>query len=459
MSQYSEDSEDSQVIEKKSDLVDLFYGAGKPREAWRIGTEYETIGVSKQSGRAVRYLGKNGVEALLKRLAGISGWEPQIEGNHIIALKGSGSNIALEPGGQVELSGKPFETIHQSGAEITAHLRNLTKLGEGLGIAFINLGMQPVSDLDDIEWVPKTRYRIMAPYMEKVGSLGHRMMKQTASVQVNFDYADEADAMTKFRTGMGIIPVLSAMFANSPIVNGVQSEFMTFRGHVWTDTDNARSGLLPFAFAEGSGFQDYVEYALDVSMYFIVRGGRWIDMTHTTFRRFLEKGYEGQRAAMGDWTLHLTTLFPEVRIKKCLEIRCFDNQPQNLILAVPALIKGIFYEPDCLSAAWDLVKGWNWEDRVALYHAAHRQALDANIRGISLLDIAGELVAIASEGLERNNRLNDGGEDETVYLQTLRDEVLNGRCPAYSILEKWNGEWNGEVKQLIDHCTYRLPEE
>jgi glutamate--cysteine ligase len=459
MSQYIEGPEADQIIEKKSQLIDLFYQAGKPQEAWRIGTEYEAVGVSCRSGRAMRYSGRRGIETILQRLAEALGWEPQEEGGHIVALKGPRSSIALEPGGQLELSGEQCETIHCAHKELTTHIKNLITASEDLDLAFLNLGMQPVSGLEDIEWVPKTRYRIMAPYMEQVGTLGHRMMKQTASIQVNFDYANEADAMMKFRVGTGLVPIFSAMFANSPIADNTLNGFMTLRGQVWTDTDKARCGMLAFAFAEGAGFENYVEYALDVPMYFIVRRGRWTDMTGIPFRQFLAEGYEGEQATLEDWLLHLTTLFPEMRLKRYLEIRCFDNQPQELALAVPALVKGIFYEPDCLWAAWDLVKKWSWEERVTLYHAAHRQALGAHIRGISLLDLAKELLLIAWEGLERQGQLNDKGENETVYLDRLRDELWRGQCPAYTLVEKWIGQWDRESKKLIDYCAYRPPEE
>ncbi len=459
MSQYVESPEADQPIEKRSQLLDVFLQAGKPREAWRIGTEYEAVGVSLNSGRAMRYSGKRGVETILQRLAESLGWEPQEEEGRLIALRGPEASIALEPGGQLELSGKLCQTIHEAHQELTAHLKNLVEVCEGLRLAFLNLGMQPLSDLEDIEWVPKTRYRIMAPYMEQVGTLGHRMMKQTASIQVNFDYADEADAMMKFRVGMGLVPILSAMFANSPLSEGSLSGFMSTRGHVWTDTDPARCGLLPFAFKEGVGFEHYVEYALDVPMYFIVRRRRWMDMTGIPFRRFLDEGYEGEKATLQDWLLHLTTLFPEVRIKRYLEIRCFDNQPQELMLAVPALVKGIFYEPDCLWAAWDLVKKWSWEERLALYHAAHRLALGAKIRGLKLLDLAKELLLIAWEGLERQNQLNEEGENETLYLDRLREELWRGQCPAYVLVEKWLGSWNREIRALLDFCAYRIPGE
>ena len=459
MSQYVEGPEAAQVVENRTQLIDYFYQAGKPREAWRIGTEYEMVGVSRRSGRAARYFGKRGIERLLYRLADSLGWEPQEEEGHVIALKGKGANIALEPGAQVELSGEQCDTIHCADKELRHHLQHLLAAADGLELDFLNLGMQPVSSLDDIEWIPKTRYHFMAPYMEQVGTLGHRMMKQTASIQVNFDFSTEADAMLKFRVGMGLVPILTAMFANSPISDGGLNGFMTMRGHIWTDTDRRRCGLLPFAFSNRASFEDYVEYALNVPMYFIVRHGRWIDMTGIPFRRFLTEGHEGERATMEDWGLHLTTLFPEVRIKKYLELRCIDNQPFELMLAVPALCKGIFYENDALWAAWDLVKKWSWEERGMAYVAAHRQALGARVHGITLLDFAKELLSIAWEGLERHNQRNEAGENETIYLERLREELRQGQCPAYGVIEKWIGEWNYDVKRLIEGTAYRLPEE
>ena len=459
MSQYVESPEAAQVVENRSQLIDYFYQAGKPREEWKLGTEYEMVGVSLRSGRAARYSGKRGIERVLFRLADTLGWEPVEEEGHIIALHGDRANISLEPGAQVELSGEQCETIHCTNEELQNHFKHLLPIADELDLAFLNLGMQPISPLDDIQWIPKTRYRFMAPYMEQVGTLGHRMMKQTASIQVNFDFSTEADAMMKFRVGMGLVPILTAMFANSPISDGSLNGFLTMRGHVWTDTDRRRSGLLPFAFSEHASFEDYAEYALNVPMYFIVRHGRWIDMTGIRFRQFLTEGHNGERATMEDWTQHLTTLFPEVRIKKYLEIRCIDQQPAELMLAVPALCKGIFYENDCLLAAWDLVKRWDWEERVDAYFASHRQALGVRVRGITLLDYAKELLSIAWTGLERHNQGNAKGENETIYLERLREELAKGQCPAYGVIEKWMGEWNYDVKRLIEGTAYRLPDE
>jgi glutamate--cysteine ligase len=445
------------VIEKKDELEAFFHNAGKPRERWRVGTEYEKVGIDRNTAKAIPYFGKRGVEFILRELIERYGWEPEEQDGHIIALERGNAQITLEPGGQIELSGEPCETIHCTYAEFTQHIRELLEVAEPLDIVFLGLGMQPVSRLKEIEWVPKKRYRIMAPYMLKVGTLGQRMMKQTATVQANIDYSDEKDAMAKFRTGMGLTPIIIAMFANSPISEGQLNGYRSFREHIWTDTDKRRSGLLKFAFLPEVSFEHYVQYALDVPMYFIIRNGDYIDMTGVTFRQFLEQGYHGHRATIEDWRDHLTTLFPETRIKRYLEVRCADSQPPELMLAFPALIKGLFYDSDCLQAGWDLVKTWSWDERMQAYLDSHREALAARFRRHSLLDLAKELFQIAWEGLKRQKALNRNGEDETIYLSPLKDLLFQGKCPADVVVEKWEGELQHDIKRLIAYSAYKLP--
>ena len=445
------------VIEKKHELEAYFHDAGKPRERWRVGTEYEKVGIYRDTGQAIPYFGKRSVDFILRELIERFGWEPEEQDGNIIALTRDKAQITLEPGGQIELSGEPCESIHCTYAEFDQHIRELLEVTEPLGIIFLGLGMQPVSRLEEIEWVPKQRYRIMAPYMLKVGKLGQRMMKQTATVQANIDYSDEKDAMAKFRTGMGLAPVLIAMFANSPICDGELNGYRSFREHIWTDTDRNRSGLLKFAFAPEVSFAHYVEYALDVPMYFIVRNKNYFDMTGVTFRQFLTSGYRGERATIEDWNDHLTTLFPETRIKRYLEIRSVDSQPPDLMPALSALVKGAFYDNDCLQAAWDLVKGWSWDERMQVYLDSHRDALAARVRRYSLLDLARELVEIAWEGLRRQKQVNDLGDDETIYLKPLKDLLSQGKCPADVLLEKWEGELHHDIKRLIAYSAYKLP--
>jgi glutamate--cysteine ligase len=445
------------VINHRDELEAFFHEAGKPREKWRVGTEYEKVGIDRRSAKAIPYSGPRGVETILKALVDDYRWEPYEEDGHIIALKRDKAEIHLEPGGQIELSGEPCESIHCTHAEFMQHIRELLEVSERLDVVFLGLGIQPCSRLDEIEWVPKRRYRIMAPYMPKVGTLGHRMMKQTATVQSNLDYLDEKDAMAKFRTSMGLVPIFIAMFANSPISDGALNGFKSFREHIWTRTDKDRSGMLAFAFKPEVNFGHYAEYALDAPMYFVLRDGNYIDFTGITFRQYLTRGHKGYHATLDDWALHLTTLFPEVRIKRYIEIRCVDSQPPDLMPALAAITKGILYEPDCLQAAWDLTKDWSWDERMQAYLDSHRHALETRVRRHSLLDLARELLYIASEGLKRQRVLNSNGEDETIYLKPLQDLLNKGKCPADLLIEKWEGELDHDIKKLIDYSAYKLP--
>jgi glutamate--cysteine ligase len=445
------------IIEKKDQLEAYFHEGGKTREHWRVGTEYEKVGVDRHTGKAIPYSGKRGVESILRGLIERFRWEPEEQDGHIIALSRDKAQITLEPGGQIELSGEPCDSIHCTYAEFTQHVRELLEVSEPLEVVFLGLGMQPLSKLDEIEWVPKQRYRIMAPYMLAVGKLGQRMMKQTATVQANIDFLDERDAMMKFRTGMGLAPVLIAMFANSPICDGQLNGYRSYREHIWTDTDKSRSGLLKFAFESDASFARYVEYALDVPMYFIVRHHNYINMTGRTFRQYLQFGYNGERATVQDWADHLTTLFPETRIKRYIEVRSVDSQPPELMPALSALIKGAFYDADCLQAAWDLVKDWSWDERMSVYLDSHANALATRFRRYALLDLAKELVDIAWEGLSRQNVVNDLGENETIYLSPLKNLVAKGKCPADLIIEKWQGEVNHDIQKLIAFTAYKLP--
>ncbi|MEK6601514.1 MAG: glutamate--cysteine ligase, partial [Candidatus Binatota bacterium] len=396
-------------IRNKEELEEFFHSSGKPRRQWRVGTEYEKVGIDRRSTKAIPYSGPLGVETILRALVDEYDWQPQEEDGHVIALARGNAQITLEPGGQIELSGEPCENIHCSQAEFSQHIRELLEVAERLDVVFLGLGIQPVSRLEEIQWVPKKRYRIMAPYMQKVGTMGHRMMKQTATVQANIDFSDEKDAMAKFRTAMGLSPLIAAIFANSPISEGSLNGYKSYREHIWTKTDKDRSGMLPFAFLPDVSFAHYVEYALDVPMYFILRDGGYIDCTGIPFRHFLAHGHQGHQAMMEDWEVHLTTLFPEVRIKRYMEVRSADSQPPELMPALPALIKGFLYDPDCLQASWDLVKGWSWDERMEPYYDSHRSALAARIRRFSLLDLAKELLQIAWEGLRRQGALNENG--------------------------------------------------
>ncbi|HYC22700.1 MAG TPA: glutamate--cysteine ligase [Candidatus Bathyarchaeia archaeon] len=461
MSDYIADDSgpDAEPIERFEQLLEHFERGAKPRASWRIGTEYEKVAVDARTGAAVPFSGPRGIEALLRGLADEFGWEPHDEEGRVIALKRGDGEITLEPGGQVELSGRQCETLHEAHAELQNHIDEIGRIGGRLGITFLGLGIQPFSTLDQIEWVPKKRYAIMAPYMAKVGSLGHRMMKQTATVQVNIDYESEPDAMAKMRVAMGIGPIINAIFANSPIVDGKATGFATYRSYIWTDTDNARCGMLPFVFHPRAGFADYIEWALDAPMYFIKRRGQYLDLTGIRFRDYWKNGHQGTRATVGDFALHLSTLFPEVRLKTYIELRMADSQRPELLLALSALAKGVFYTPDCLAAAWDLVKDWPLEERRRVQREAYRLALDVPLRRFRLGDLAKELLEIAEDGLKRQRCLDARGENETVYLAGARDHVRRGKAPGTIIAERWEGEWHREPARLIAHTAYGPPSE
>ncbi|HKV55804.1 MAG TPA: glutamate-cysteine ligase family protein [Candidatus Binataceae bacterium] len=447
----------SEPLENKAALIHYFESGAKPQEKWRVGTEYEKVAVSARNGRALPFSGPRGVEEILRRLVDRYGFEPDDEHGRVIALRGERAPITIEPGGQIELSGEQCETIHCAHSEFTRHIEQLVAIGHELDAVILGLGMQPVSRIDEIELLPKDRYRIMYPYMARKGRLGQRMMKQTAGVQANLDYSDEADAMRKLRLSMGIVPILYAAFANSPLSDGGLNGYQSFRGHIWSDTDPDRCGTLEFVFRDDAGFEDYADYALDVPMYFLERDHRYIDLTAApgiTFRQYLERGWGKERATEQDWTNHLTTIFTEVRLKKYIEVRTADSQPPALMLALPALCKGILHDRDCMTGAWDLVKRWSFAERLALTDAAQKHGLEARAGRVKLQDIALELLNIAMIGLTRQHALNERGEDESIYLLRMLDQVRMGFNQASLTIEHWKGRWNYDVQRLVEGCSY-----
>jgi glutamate--cysteine ligase len=444
-------------IESKEDLIRYFADGAKPRQSWRVGTEYESIAVSSRNGAALPYSGAHGVERMLRTLAERFSYEVAEEEGRALALVGPRSSITLEPGAQIELSGEQCDTIHCAYREFSQHVQRLLDVSREFDAVLVGLGMQPVSRLEEIELIPKARYRIMFPYMARKGRLGQRMMKQTAGVQANLDYSDEADAMRKLRLSAGLVPLLYAMFANSPLSDGGLNGYQSFRGHIWLDTDPDRCGLPEFLFRDDAGFEDYAEYALDVPMYFLERDHRYIDLTQPpglTFRRFLRDGWQGERATLEDWALHLTTIFTEVRLKRYIEVRCADSQPPGLILSLPALLKGVLCDSDAMQGAWDLVKRWSFEERLRLTDMAHKLGLEARVGKIRLQELALELLEIAIAGLTRAHELNERGEDESVYLYRMFDLVRSGRNQATLAIERWKGRWNYQVERMLKECSY-----
>lgn len=439
------------LIEHRDQLISLFAGGEKPPERWRIGTEHEKFVYAKKDFHAPSYEEKGGIHTLLIGLTRY-GWDPVFEGENIIALSGADGTISLEPAGQLELSGAPLENLHQTCAETGRHLEQVKYVGDMLGLGFLGLGMWPDKARADLSVMPKGRYDIMLRHMPRVGSMGLDMMLRTCTVQTNLDYASEADMAQKFRVSLALQPLATALFANSPFTQGKPNGFLSYRSHIWSDTDPARTGMLPFVFEDGFGYERYADYALDVPMYFVYRDGGYIDAAGQSFRDFLNgelPALPGERPTMSDWSDHLSTAFPEVRMKSFLEMRGADGGPWSSICALPALWVGLLYDQGALDAAWDLVKGWTMDVRQELRDSVPKLGLNAPIgNGRTLRDIAGEVLDIAHAGLASRARLNSAGDDETGYLNMLREVVARGKSPAEMLLDRYHGAWNGDVSRV-----------
>ena len=457
------DSTDRTPIGSRDELAAWFEQGSKPAGPLRIGTEHEKFPFFRADLAPVPYDGpesrNGGIRALLDGLQERLGWD-RIEDEHRpigLANDGVGGAISLEPGGQFELSGAPLETVHETQAEFEAHLSHLSQVAEPLDIGFLGLGASPKWSLAETPAMPKSRYRIMANYMPKVGTRGLDMMFRTSTVQVNLDYASEADMVSKLRVSLALQPVVTALFANSPFTEGKLNGFQSVRSHIWLDTDKARSGMMSFAFEPGMGFERYVDYALDVPMYFVKRGDTYHDVTGMSFRDLLAgrlPGLPGERATLSDWANHLSTIFPEVRLKRYLEMRGADVGSAPMISALAALFAGILYDGTALDAAAQLISPWNAGSRQKLREEVPRLALRAEICGQSVREVARDVLAIARSGLERRNRLDGGGANESRYLAPLETIVERGRTTAEDLIERFNGPWEGSVDPAFAECAY-----
>jgi glutamate--cysteine ligase len=444
-------------ITHKTQLIEyIATGCRKPEE-WRIGTEHEKFVFQLGSLRPVAYEGDWGIRALLTGMSRF-GWEPILENGNPIALSHeNGCSITLEPGGQVELAGAQLQTIHETCREVHEHLAQVKAIANELGVGLIGIGFHPTARREDINWMPKGRYKVMGDYMPKVGNLGLDMMLRTSTVQVNLDFESEADMVKKFRTSLALQPISTALFADSAFVEGKPSGYLSYRSHVWEDTDPDRCGILPFVFEDGMGFERYVDYMLDVPMYFVYRDGAYIDAAGQSFRDFLDgrlPALPGEIPTDSDWSDHMTTVFPEVRLKKFLEMRGTDGGPWRRLCALPALWTGLLYDSDSLDAAWDLVKDWTAEEHAYLRSEVPRQALKTSFRNRTVGDIAAETLEIASAGLRRRNRLDSTGSDESGFLGALYEIVESGNCPAEEKLEKYYGVWDSKIDNLFKEYAY-----
>jgi glutamate--cysteine ligase len=438
------------------DLVDSLAKGCKPAGQWRIGAEHEKFGFRLKTCERPAYDGPHGIRAMLQGLMRF-GWAGVYEGETLIGLERGQANVSLEPGGQFELSGAPLETIHDICSETGRHLEEVKAVADEIGIGFIGLGFDPLWRRDQVPVMPKGRYDIMRAYMPKVGKLGLDMMLRTCTVQANLDFASEADMVAKFRTSLALQPIATALFANSPFTEGKPNGFLSARANVWTDTDPDRTGMLDFVFQDGFGFEAYVRYALKVPMYFVKRGEKYIDVSGRSFEAFMRgelAELPGQKPKLKDWADHLTTIFPEVRLKTYLEMRGADGGPWGRICALPALWAGVLYDADALSAAWDLCKDWTVEDRVKLRADSARTGLKGEVAGRPIQQVAEELVDIARHGLRRRARFSGGLVDETGYLSELEEIAESGITPAERLLERYHGPWKGDVTRAYEEFAY-----
>lgn len=446
----------SEVVTDRRQLVEYIESGCKPREQWRIGTEHEKFVFRLSDHRPVAYEDPDGIGAFLERLTRFE-WQPVHEHARVIALARDGASVTLEPAGQLELSGAPLENLHQSCREVNTHLREVREVARELGVGLIGLGFHPTATREEMPWMPKTRYEIMHRYMPTRGNLGLDMMTRSCGVQVNLDFASEADMVRKFRVSLALQPMATALFANSPFTEGRPNGFLSYRAHVWTDTDRDRCGTPAFVFEDGMGFERYTEYALDVPMYFVVRGGELVDCAGQSFRDFLAgrlPALPGEQPTLKDWEDHLTTLFPEVRIKRFMEQRGADSGPWGRLCALPALWVGLLYDDTALDAAEQLVRDWTAVEIAALQQDAARYGLEATIRGQSLQAIAREAVAIARGGLARRACLDGGGDDETVFLDELEEIADTGITPAERLLAAYEQRWGQSVEPVFEEYCY-----
>lgn len=454
------DTTDDRPIEGRDALVAWIEAGARPREGWKLGTEHEKFPFRRADFAPVPYDGDAGIRALLEGLRARSGWEPIFDGEAIIGLADDhgGGAISLEPGGQFELSGAPLADVHATAREFDAHLADVAAVAAPLGLGFAGLGASPKWSLADTPVMPKSRYAIMRAYMPKVGTRGLDMMFRTSTVQVNLDFSSEADMAAKLRVGLALQPLATALFAASPFLDGKPSGFLSTRSEIWRDTDRNRTGMLPRAFEPGFGFESYVEWALDVPMYFVKRGATYHDATDVTFRQFLAGGLAhrlpGVVPEIGDWVNHVGTLFPEVRLKRYIEMRGADAGSKASIPALPAFWVGLLYDADALDAASRLVADWTTEERQTLRDTAPRLGLATPFRGRTLREVALEVLTIARAGLKARAVLDEAGRDEGVHLDLLDEIAASGKTRADRLLEAWRGEWAGDIDRVLEATAW-----
>lgn len=450
--------EPSRKVTHVDQLLEYMASGSRPAEQWRLGTEHEKFGFTTDDLRPLPYEGERGIRAVLTGLADRFGWQPVLENGLPIALLDSGgASITLEPGGQLELSGALLDNLHDTCREVNTHLAQVKAVSTPLGIGFLGMGFIPKWRREDMQWMPKERYRIMRDYMQRTGTMGQDMMSRTCTVQVNLDFGSEADMVQKFRVALALQPVATALFANSPFTEGKPNGYLSYRSHIWEHTDNDRTGMLPFVFDADMGFERYTQYLLDVPMYFVYRHGNYINAAGQSFRAFLAgklPALPGEQPTLKDWEDHLTTAFPEVRLKRFLEMRGADGGPWNQLCALPAFWAGLLYHQPALDAAWDLSRHWTMEERLQLRQDVPRLGLQANVRGQSVQTLALQLLELAKTGLSARSRLSSSGDDESGFLGPLFETAESGLCPAELKLQRYHDVWGESVEPIYTECAY-----
>lgn len=441
-------------IEGQGDLLEYFRESETPREDWRVGTEHEKVGVYADTGDRVPFEGPYGIGVLLEKIAVAAGWDPVEERGKTVALLKDGASVTLEPGGQIELSGAPLRTSRETCREFNAHVDLVKELSDEFGIAWLGLGIDPFHEVSDIPTMPKSRYDIMRSYLPTRGGLALDMMHATATVQANFDYQDEADMISKMRTALVATPIISALFANSSISGGKENGFVSKRLIIWRDTDPDRCGLLPFAFDPDFGYERYMNWALDIPLFFVVREGAYHAGDGVTFREFMAKGWHDLRPTVGDWDTHLTTLFPDVRLKRIIEVRGADTVPRDLICALPAVWKGILYDEGAREATWELLGETSFTELDASQLDVAKRGLRAELGNRKVLDLARELVTHSAEGLRAIAEAGETDQDERVFLEPLFEQIEKGKSPGEEIADRWRGEWGRSRQRLIKATRY-----
>jgi glutamate--cysteine ligase len=450
---------DGGSIENLDQLAGYMESGNKDKVDWCVGTEHEKFGFCKETLQALPYDGERSVRSVLLGLKDRFGWEPLEESGYFIGLTKGGANISLEPGGALELAGIPLKTIHETCDEVNTHLKEVKEIADKIGVGFIGLGAAPTWKHENVELMPKGRYQLMDAYMDKVGTMGRTMMRRTCTVQVNLDFSSEKDMVQKFRVALALQPVATALFANSPFFEGKVTGHKSWRSRVWRDLDADRTGMLPFVFEDGMGFQRYVDYALDVPMYFVYRNGKYINALGQSFRDFLKgrlPALPGEVPTVSDWADHLTTIFPEARIKKFMEMRGADGGPWRRLCALPAFWVGLLYDQNSLDAAWDLVKGMDSATREALRVASSVDGLAAEVNGVKMIELARQAVKVSTAGLNARARCSADGlvSDETHFLNALSDSLETEMTLADELLARFNGDWHGNLDKIYEDYSY-----